>query len=95
MLIVDAENRDLLHECRVGRGASSSSHMIFADDEFLFFHSTIDECRTMKNILADYEEASRQAINYDKSALMCSSNVAPELHNAMSCILGVASHLNT
>lgn len=41
----------------------------------LFFfqcRASIDEGRTLKNILATYKDASGQAINYGKSAFMCS-----------------------
>lgn len=49
----------------------------------------------MKNILAVYERAFGQSINFGKSGFMCSSNVATELQEAVSFILGVTNPLNT
>jgi hypothetical protein len=43
------------------------SHLLFADDCFLFFRACEREAVCMKNILATYEEASGQAINLQKS----------------------------
>lgn len=49
-MIGDVENKRLLHGVRVGRGAPSISHILFANDSFLFFRATIDEC--MRRLLA-------------------------------------------
>lgn len=73
VLIQNAERQGLLHGYRLGRGAHSISLLLFGDDAFFFqCRASIDEGRTLKNILATYKDASGQAINYGKSAFMCS-----------------------
>jgi len=49
----------------------------------------------MKNILATYEEASRQAINLQKSEIFCSRNTSIELRATMVQVLGVRQVLGT
>lgn len=93
-LIQEAKRRGCLHGCWVSRGAPSISHLLFANDAFLFFRASIDESKTMKHIRTVYEEASSQAINFNKSGIMCSNNVAPELFNVVSFILGVFNLIN-
>jgi len=43
----------------------------------------------MKNILATYEEASGQAINLQKSELLCSRNTPDDLKNLVATTLGL------
>nr|DAD38904.1 TPA_asm: hypothetical protein HUJ06_013226 [Nelumbo nucifera] len=56
----------LISGCRICRDAPSVSHLLFADDSFFFFKVEEMECNAMKNILKVYEEASGQAINFQK-----------------------------
>lgn len=66
-LIRRAESRGDIHGTRICRGAPSISHLLFADDSFLFFRATQKECEVMKNILNYYEATLGQAINLTKS----------------------------
>lgn len=43
----------------------------------------------MKNILATYEEASGQAINFQKYEFFCSWNTDPKINNILANTLGV------
>ena len=95
MLIQDAERRGMLHGCRVGRGAPPISHLLFADDVIFFCRVSLEECRTLKGIFNMYKAASGQAINFGKSGYLCSNNVAPELQEGISFILGVSNPINT
>lgn len=70
------------------------SHLLFADDAFLFCRASIDEYRVLKDVLTTYERASGQAINFGKSGYMCSNNVAADLQVGISYILGVLNPLN-
>ncbi|KAJ9545526.1 hypothetical protein OSB04_025233 [Centaurea solstitialis] len=80
-----------LHGCRVARGSPAVTHLFFADDAFIFCRASIDEIRRIKHILSTYEAASGQAINYAKSGIMCSNNIAPELMHSFTSILGLPS----
>lgn len=68
----------MLHGVQVARGAHLASHIFFTDDCFLFFKATIQEVRLVKNILAIYEAISGQQVNYNKSSVSLSMNVAED-----------------
>lgn len=47
-----------LHECKVANGASPIFHLFFANDSFLLFRATAQECKQSKDCLRVYEVAS-------------------------------------
>ncbi|XP_058748658.1 uncharacterized protein LOC131621615 [Vicia villosa] len=57
--------------------------------------ASISEANMMKSILTTYEEASGQAINFQKSEFYCSRNVDSVLKNLMAGTLGVQQVLGT
>lgn len=65
------------------------THLLFADDRFLFFRGTIEETQTIKNILLNYEIQSGQSVNYQKSGIYFSANIRRDKQVAISDILGV------
>lgn len=67
-------SRDL-HGTSICQSAPRNSHLLFADNCFLFFWATLEECNNMKSILTTYELASGQAINYNKSSIFFIRNV--------------------
>ncbi|KAJ9548141.1 hypothetical protein OSB04_020684 [Centaurea solstitialis] len=83
-----------IHGCQVARGAPVITHLLFADDAFFFCRASIDESRRIKHILSTYEAASGQAINFAKSGIMFSNNLAPDLKHGLSCILGINKSLD-
>lgn len=85
----------MLHGNKLYRRAPVVSHLLFANDSFLFFNATPDDCRIVKGILQTYEAASGQTINLSRSGIFFSNNVTDELHVAMTSILEVVGQLNT
>lgn len=83
------ENSDHIHGVSICRGSPSISHLLFADDSFLFCDSSLSEVSSLKNILQTYEEASGRAINLNKSAIAFSKNVSSSLKLDISNLLGV------
>jgi len=65
--IRDAEIQGELTGTKVCRRAPPVSHLLFADDYFLFFKADEMQVNVMKNILSTYELASGQAISLPKS----------------------------
>nr|KYP35970.1 Transposon TX1 uncharacterized [Cajanus cajan] len=63
LLLRQAEARGILHGVKVCRGAPPLTHILFADDCFLFCKATTDEGHTLKDVLQQYEQASGQSIN--------------------------------
>ena len=64
-----------INVCCICNLAPSITHLLFADDSFLFFKATTEEASTAKEILNEYEAWSGQAVNYQKLAIFFSSNV--------------------
>lgn len=77
-LLKRAEARGDIHGIKVSRGAPTISHLLFADDCFLFFRATSRECEMIRDALNVYKAASGQAINLSKSEVYFSSNVSRE-----------------
>jgi hypothetical protein len=94
-LIRKAEARGDIHGIKICRNAPIISHLLFADDCFLFFRASSNEAEAMKNILATYEAASGQAINFQKSEIFCSRNVLGGVRDSIANCLGVHAVLGT
>ena len=83
-MIKQAERNNILHGIKVCRRAPSISHLLFADDSFLFFRANEVETNALKKILDDYANASGQMINMQKSEIFFSRNVSTTLRNTLS-----------
>jgi hypothetical protein len=84
-----------LHGVQICRGAPSVSHLLFADDCFLFCRSTLSETNHLMNILKTYEEASGQEINLTKSEVFFSRNLTMAAQEDLSRIMGVRHVIGT
>jgi len=51
------------------RGGIHISHLLFVDDSLLFCQTTRQECQHLLHTLAQYEEASKQVFNRQKTTL--------------------------
>ncbi|XP_019158571.1 PREDICTED: uncharacterized protein LOC109155342 [Ipomoea nil] len=71
------------------KGAPVISHLLFADDCFLFMRADTVESINMKDVLDVYAEASGQVVNFDKSMVCFSSNTSQAGKNAVMNTLGV------
>ncbi|WOH00018.1 hypothetical protein DCAR_0519374 [Daucus carota subsp. sativus] len=75
--------------CRVANSAPLVTHLLFADDSFLFFKATTAEANEVKGILNSYETYSGQAVNFQKSVIFFSSNVRRDKQTEIKQPLGV------
>ena len=94
-MLKKAEAQNVIHGVRVYRGAPTVSHLLFANDSFLFFKAMEDERRALKDLLKIYEIDFGQSINFQKSGIAFSSNVDNASRNNLMMTLEVYNPLNT
>ncbi|XP_031106197.1 uncharacterized protein LOC116010837 [Ipomoea triloba] len=80
----------MLHGLKIARGAPPISHLLFADDCFLFLRATSAESVQMKYVLDTYSAASGQKLNFDNSMVCFGTNVHQQQRNEVINILGVS-----
>ncbi|GAU26046.1 hypothetical protein TSUD_225070 [Trifolium subterraneum] len=94
-LIHQTIGRGDLHGVKICRGAPEVSHLLFADDCFLFCRVNVVEVNELMRILHTYEQASGQEINLVKSEVFISRNMSHAAKEDLSRILGVRLVLGT
>jgi len=94
-LIRNSEARGEINGAKICNNAPIVSHLLFADDCFMFFRANNSQAVKMKNILNIYEKASGQTANLQKSEFFCSRNVSSTDHNNIADILEVRAVLGT
>lgn len=65
----------IIHGCHISPNAPEITHLLFADDNFLFFKASQEEATHEKGILNAYADISGQVVNYMKLGVFFSSNV--------------------
>lgn len=84
-----AERDGTLQGIRVARGSPRVNHLLFADDTMFFCYSSPANCNKLQEILREYEQASGQMINKDKSAVTFSSKTPAETRENVKTLLGI------
>lgn len=88
-----ATNDGYINECKITMNAPQVTHLLFADDGFLFFKDTGDQVRSIKSLLNEYGCKFGQVVNYQKSGIFFSTNVRRNKQQEIKYILGVHSDL--
>uniref|UniRef100_A0A803PHA9 Reverse transcriptase domain-containing protein n=1 Tax=Cannabis sativa TaxID=3483 RepID=A0A803PHA9_CANSA len=83
-----------LSGCRVARNAPIVSHMLFADDSYIFCKANETEAANVLRLLQLYEKASGQKINFEKSAVFFSNNIQDEMRAYLCGLLGMVAATN-
>lgn len=82
-MIQEFETRGFVHGIKVVRTAPLISHMLFADDCYIFCKVNMDSASHVLNLLKVFEKASGQQINKDKSSVFyiqnCSAQTRQEI----------------
>ena len=94
-LIHKAVNRGDIHGIQVCRGAPVVSHLLFANDCFLFCRANVVEAQCLLTILKTYEATSGQEINLSKSEVFFSRNMSGAAQEDLSRIIGVRYVMGT
>lgn len=85
-LICRSEQRGLMKGCKVVKGAPVVSHMLFADDSYLYCKATEVEAQHLLNC---YEQASGQKINMEKKLIFFSANTCDSVRIRVFSMMGV------
>lgn len=78
--IKKAADKGKISGCCVSQQAPSVTHLLFADDSFIFCKASLPEVQEIRSILQRYEEQSGQAINFQKSGIYYNANVRLDKH---------------
>ena len=71
------------------------SHLLCADDCFLFFRANVVEAQRLLSILKTYEASSGQEINLSKPDVFFSCNMSGATQEDLSRIIGVRHVMDT
>uniref|UniRef100_A0A803NLX6 Reverse transcriptase domain-containing protein n=1 Tax=Cannabis sativa TaxID=3483 RepID=A0A803NLX6_CANSA len=88
-LLRSYEQSGLLTGCRIARHAPNISHMLFADDSYIYCKATEEEAYNIKELLHTFELASGQKINFLKSSVFYSCNTAVRFRDTICDLLGI------
>ncbi|MCI09798.1 ribonuclease H protein, partial [Trifolium medium] len=68
-----------IHGIQIARTAPRISHLLFADDSLLFARANAQEGDCILGVLQQYQLASGQLVNFDKSEVAFSRNVLDDV----------------
>uniref|UniRef100_A0A803NV61 Reverse transcriptase domain-containing protein n=1 Tax=Cannabis sativa TaxID=3483 RepID=A0A803NV61_CANSA len=87
-LLLREEATGHLHGFKVCPRSPPISHLMYADDTFLFCAAKVDEINVVQECLKKYCDWSGQMLNASKSAIVYSKNTCPEVKALINNILG-------
>ncbi|KAL8100581.1 hypothetical protein AgCh_032729 [Apium graveolens] len=88
-LISSYERRKLIHGCKVARGAPVITHMLFADDSYIYCRASLEEANRVMELLRTFKVAAGQKINLDKSSVFFSKNTRSSVKEEVLDSLGM------
>ena len=88
-LINQAINNGVITGVSTSKNGHRLSHLFFADDSLLFCKANSVEWRRLMRILEDYEAASGQKLNEDKTSIFFSRNTSMEKRDEISRLSGL------
>ncbi|KAM6568954.1 hypothetical protein CsatB_016939 [Cannabis sativa] len=93
-LLKHYERQRWLTGCRVARGAPMVSHMLFADDSYVFCKANDFESQNVMRLLHSYEIASGQQVNFAKSSVFFSKNTSEAIRDRLCGVMGLSAASN-
>ncbi|MCH84190.1 putative ribonuclease H protein, partial [Trifolium medium] len=86
-LITKAQQNKLIHGVKIAPEAPEITHLFFADDSLMFCRANKEETTQMQAIINQYQFASGQMVNYNKSELVFSKKVTHTMKTTIQQIL--------
>ncbi|XP_060961840.1 uncharacterized protein LOC133032039 [Cannabis sativa] len=86
-LINKFEANQVIQGCKVARGAPSITHMLFADDSYLFCQATPEAALSVNTLLQTFQQASGQQVNFSKSSVFFSPNTTAQSRSGICSVL--------
>lgn len=74
---------------KISQDGPSINHLMFADDSLFFCHAHPKSCKTIMRLLAEYEKASVQAVNLNKSAITFGAKISDATKTILRRILNI------
>uniref|UniRef100_A0A803P703 Uncharacterized protein n=1 Tax=Cannabis sativa TaxID=3483 RepID=A0A803P703_CANSA len=93
-LIKKFEDDHVIQGCRVAKGAPPITHMLFADDSYLFCQASPNTAVKIKQMLHSVELASGQKVNVSKSFIFFSPNNEANHRNQICIVLVMTEATN-
>uniref|UniRef100_A0A803QEG5 Reverse transcriptase n=1 Tax=Cannabis sativa TaxID=3483 RepID=A0A803QEG5_CANSA len=81
------EHSGWIHGCKAANGALRVSHMLFADDSYLYCKATVTEAVHIPNLFHSFELASGQQVNLAKSSIFFSTNTDSMMKQQLCTLL--------
>lgn len=89
-MLQKAEDAGQITGLKVGRGAPTISHLLFADDSMFYCKGEEDELNLIVRIIGEYSLASGQIVNYQKSSVYFRKLIPPEQKETIHKQLGIS-----
>lgn len=67
------------------------THLLFADDSVVFLEASHGNLQALRTILQDYEVASGQKVNLQKSSIFFRKDCMEEVKDALKGVIGIQS----
>ncbi|KAL5546786.1 hypothetical protein UlMin_006473 [Ulmus minor] len=88
-LLKKMENDNKLHGLNFGWRALTLSHLLFANDSFIFMDANEEDAKVLCDVLKFYGDASGQLVNFDKSEVCFGKHVPNCIRNEVADFLQV------
>lgn len=90
-LLKSAQNEGSLSGVKFGSTGPTVTHLLFVDDSVVFLEGSQQNLETLKHILEDYEVASRQRVNLQKSSIFFGKGCKEEEKSGLKNVIGIES----
>uniref|UniRef100_A0A803PB73 Reverse transcriptase domain-containing protein n=1 Tax=Cannabis sativa TaxID=3483 RepID=A0A803PB73_CANSA len=88
-LIKQFERNGELKGCKVANGTPTISHMLFADDSYIYCRATEEEAQNVLRLLNLFEAAFGQRVNFAKSSIFFNANTPMDSRDRLCNRLGM------